>query len=202
MPGRWIEPFDPFSKASFICEGTPFHYTWYVPHNIPGLISVMGGERASTGKLDMFFKEGHYWHGNEPGHQIPFLYTMAGRPDRTTEQVDRIIREEYGTGPGGLSGNEDAGQMSAWLVFSMMGFYPVCPATDKYYITTPAFDEIKINLPGGNYFLISTVSSKPGSRYIRAITKGGGVYPHWYITHEDIMKGSRFTFQLTDKPLN
>lgn len=200
--GRWIEPFDPFSKASFICEGTPFHYTWYVPHDIPGLISVMGGERAFTDKLDMFFKGGHYWHGNEPGHQVPFLYTMAGRPDRTADQADRIIREEYGTGPGGLSGNEDAGQMSAWLVFSMMGFYPVCPATDKYYITTPAFDEIRINLPGGNYFLISSVSSKPGNRYIRAITKGGGVYPHWYITHEDIMKGSRFTFQLRDKPLN
>ncbi|MFO7723347.1 MAG: GH92 family glycosyl hydrolase [Bacteroidales bacterium] len=200
--GRWIEPFDPFSKANFICEGTPFHYTWYVPHDIPGLISVMGGDRAFTGKLDMFFKDGHYWHGNEPGHQIPFLYTMAGRPDRTTEQVDRIIREEYGTGPGGLSGNEDAGQMSAWLVFSMMGFYPVCPATDKYIITTPAFDEIRIYLPGGNYFLISSVSSKPGSRYIRAITRGGGIYPGRHISHEDIMKGSRFTFQLTDKPIN
>jgi predicted alpha-1,2-mannosidase len=199
--GTWIEPFDPNSKASFICEGTPFQFTWYVPHDIPGLIRTMGGEKTFTDKLEGFFREGRYWHGNEPGQQIPYLYTLAGDPYRTQEVVRNIIQEEYGTGPGGLSGNEDAGQMSAWLVFSMMGFYPVCPASGQYVITTPAFDEIKIFLPGGKFFLISSVSSKPGSRYIKVITRNGGVYPYWVINHEDIVKGSRFTFQLVEKPL-
>jgi predicted alpha-1,2-mannosidase len=199
--GTWIEPFDPNNKASYICEGTPFQYTWYVPHDIPGLIQVLGGEKAFTDKLEIFFKEGQYWHGNEPGHQIPYLYALAGEPSRTQEQVRIIIEEEYGTGPGGLSGNEDAGQMSAWLVFSMMGFYPVCPASNQYVITTPAFDEIKIFLPGGKYFLISSVSSKPGNKYIKAITRNGGVYPYWVINHNDIVQGSRFTLQLIEKPL-
>jgi predicted alpha-1,2-mannosidase len=199
--GTWTEPFDPNSKASYICEGTPNQYTWYVPYDIPGLIQAMGGENAFTDKLDVFFREGRYWHGNEPGHQIPYLYTLAGKPYRTQEVVRNIIQEEYGTWPGGLSGNEDAGQMSAWLVFSMMGFYPVCPTSGQYVITTPAFDEIKIFLPGGKFFLISSVSSKPGSKYIKVITRNGGVYPHRVINHEDIVKGSRFTFQLVDKPL-
>jgi predicted alpha-1,2-mannosidase len=198
--GTWIEPFDPNSKASYICEGTPFQYTWYVPQDIPGLIQVMGGEKAFTDKLEGFFREGRYWHGNEPGHQIPYLFTLAGEPYQTQEVVRNIIQEEYGTGPGGLSGNEDAGQMSAWLVFSMMGFYPVCPASGQYVITTPAFDEVKIFLPGGKYFLISSISSKPGSRYIKVITRNGGVYPHRVINHDDIVKGSRFTFQLVDRP--
>jgi putative alpha-1,2-mannosidase len=91
--------------------------------------------------------------------------------------------------------------MSAWLVFSMMGFYPVCPASGQYVITTPAFDEVKIFLTGGKYFLISSVSSKPGSRYIKVITRNGGVYPYMVINHDDIVKGSRFTFQLVEKPL-
>jgi len=199
--GTWIEPFDPNIKASFICEGTPFQYTWYVPHDIPGLIQVLGGEKAFTDKLEIFFKEGHYWHGNEPGHQIPYLFALAGKPYRTQEVVRKIIEEEYGTGPGGLSGNEDAGQMSAWLIFSMMGFYPVCPASNQYVITTPAFDEIKIFLPGGKYFLISAVATKPGNKYIKVITRNGGVYPNWIINHEDIANGSRFTLQLTEKPV-
>ncbi len=199
--GKWFTPFDPYKKASFICEGTPFQYTWYIPHDIPGLIQVMGGQAAFVRKLDTFFSGGHYWHGNEPGHQIPYLYAMAGEPAKTQELVRKIISEEYGTGPGGLSGNEDAGQMSAWLVFSMMGFYPVCPASNQYIITTPFFDEVRIMLPGGKFFLISSVSAKPGSRNIRAITKDGGVYPDWFITHEDIVKGSRFTFQLGETVL-
>jgi predicted alpha-1,2-mannosidase len=198
--GTWTEPFDPNAKVSFICEGTPFQYTWYVPQDIPGLIRIMGGEKAFCDKLDIFFREGHYWHGNEPGHQIPYLFTLAGEPYRTQEVVRNIIEEEYGSGPGGLSGNDDAGQMSAWLVFSMMGFYPVCPASNQYVITTPAFDEIKIFLPGGKYFLISSVSNKPGYKFIKVITRNGGLYPYWVINHDDIVKGSRFTLQLVEKP--
>ncbi len=199
--GTWIEPFDPYEKAKYICEGTPFQYTWYVPQNVNGLVSLMGGKSAFISRLDRFFDEGDYWHGNEPGHQIPFLYTIAGEPGKTMKRVFAIISDEYGTGPGGLSGNEDAGQMSAWLVFAMLGFYPVCPASNQYVISTPLFDEVKIQLPDKKYFIISAVSTDPSGKYIKAITRNGGVYPYWYITHEDIVKGNRFTLQLTDKPL-
>jgi predicted alpha-1,2-mannosidase len=190
--GRWIDPFDPYKKVKFICEGTPIQYTWYVPHNVNGLIAAMGGNITFISRLDKFFEEGYYWHGNEPDHQAPFLFSMAGDPGQTTK---------YGTGPEGLSGNEDAGQMSAWLVFAMMGFYPVCPASNQYVISTPVFDEVKIYLPDKKYFIISGVSNNPANKYIKAITRNGGVYPYWYITHEDIIKGSRFTLQLTDKPI-
>ncbi len=194
--GRWIEPFDPYSKAKYICEGTPFQYTWYVPHNVPELIKMMGGSNAFIARLDKFFEEGHYWHGNEPDHQVPFMFAMAGRSDRTQKWVQKIIAEEYGTEPGGLSGNEDAGQMSAWLVFAMMGFYPVCPVSNQYVISTPAFDEVRIVVPGKNTFVINSLGRKAGINYIEAISRNGARYNDWFITHEDITKGNRFTFYL------
>jgi putative alpha-1,2-mannosidase len=121
-------------------------------------------------------------------------------PDKTQEKVNKIINEEYGTGPGGLSGNEDAGQMSAWLVFSMIGFYPVCPASNQYVITTPSFDEVKIFLPDGKIFLISSINREKTNKYIRVITLNGGRFNDWIITQEEIVKGSRFTFQLDSRP--
>lgn len=194
--GKWIEPFDPYSKTWFICEGTPFQYTWYVPQDIPGLVRAMGGNDVFMAKLNEFFDKGYYWHGNETDHQAAYIFAMAGKPEKTQEWVNKIISDEYGTGPGGLSGNEDAGQMSAWLVFSMMGFYPVCPASNQYVITTPAFDEVKILLPDRKIFLISSVNRENNNKYIRVITKDGGRFNNWFITHEEIVKGSRFTFQL------
>ncbi|MGB4292409.1 MAG: glycoside hydrolase domain-containing protein, partial [Bacteroidales bacterium] len=110
-----------------------------------------------------------------------------------------ILKEEYGTGPGGLSGNEDAGQMSAWLVFAMMGFYPVNPASNEYVITTPAFDEVRIVVPGRNTFLITCLDRPSGNVYIAAMNRNGARYYNWFITHDDIVKGSRFTFYLTQK---
>ncbi len=198
--GRWVEPFDPYSKAGFICEGTPFQYTWYVPHDVPGLISHMGGNENFVAKLNEFFDKGHYWHGNETDQQAPYIFAMAGKPYKTQEWVSKIVAEEYGTGPGGLSGNEDAGQMSAWLVFSMMGFYPVCPASNQYVITTPSFDEVRIVLPGNKIFLISSIKKEADNKFIKAITKDGGRFINWFITHNEIIKGSRFTFQLGSRP--
>lgn len=199
--GRWIEPFDPFKKTSYICEGTPFQYTWYVPQDIPGLVQAMGGRERFFERLNEFFDKGYYWHGNETDHQAVYLFAMAGKPEKTQEWVNRIISDEYGIGPGGLSGNEDAGQMSAWLVFSMMGFYPVCPASNQYVITTPSFDEVKIMLPGGKFFLISSVKKSASDKYIRVITKDGGRHNNWFITHDEITKGSRFTLQLSPIPV-
>lgn len=144
ISGDWIEPFNPFVKSYFICEGTPFQYTWYVPHDIPGLTQLMGGREAYLNQLEKFFDGGYYWHGNETDQQAPYMFAMAGNLEKTQEQVRRIVAEEYGTGPGGLSGNEDAGQMSAWLVCSMMGFYPACPGKPEYVAGIPSFDEIRI----------------------------------------------------------
>jgi predicted alpha-1,2-mannosidase len=197
--GRWIEPFDPYKKVRFICEGTPYQWTWYVPQDIPGLMQTMGGNDLFLSRLDEFFEKGYYWHGNEPDHQAAYIFSIAGRPGKTQEWVSQIVREEYGIGPGGLSGNEDAGQMSAWLVFSMMGFYPVCPASNQYIITTPAFDEVRIVQPGQRSFVIMSVNRLNNNKYIRAISKDGGRYTDWFINHEDIMKGSSFTFQLDSK---
>lgn len=198
--GSWTEPFDPDSKASFICEGTAAQYTWYVPHDIPGLIQEMGGRDIFISRLNDFFDEGKYWHGNETDHQAAYLFTIAGQPGKTQEWVSKIINEEYSTGQGGLSGNEDAGQMSAWLVFSMMGFYPVCPASNQYVITTPAFDEVRIMLPGKKTFIISSVTREKNNKFIRVITKNGGRFNSWFITHNEIINGSRFTFQLDSRP--
>ena len=153
--GSWITPFDPkATRTSFITEGSPFQYTWYVPQDVYGLMSKMGGKARFVQRLDTLFDQGYYWHGNEPGHQIAYLYPYAGEAWKTQQRIKTIIDEEYGTGPGGLSGNEDAGQMSAWLVLSMMGFYPVCPGTPYYIIGDPAFDHVTINLPNGKQFNI------------------------------------------------
>ena len=198
--GKWIEPFDPFAKAQYICEGTPAQWTWYVPQDIPALTNAMGGSGRFIERLNDFFEKGYYWHGNEPDHQAAFMFAMAGQPDKTQEWVNKIINDEYSPGPGGLSGNEDAGQMSAWLVFSMMGFYPVCPASNQYVITTPSFDEVKITLADGKFFLITSIGRENNNKYIRVITKNGAVFRNGFLSHDEITSGSRFTFQISARP--
>jgi predicted alpha-1,2-mannosidase len=193
----WASPFDPFKKVNYICEGTPFQYTWYVPQDVPGLIALMGGKKAFLQRLNEFFEGGYYWHGNEPDHQAAFMFAMAGNPHKTEEWTKKIISDEYGTGPGGLSGNEDAGQMSAWLVFSMMGFYPVCPGTDQYVITTPSFDLVKISLSDGRQFTIKSVNRSSENYYIESIKRNGQKFSGPYLKHKDITDGSNFEFRLT-----
>ena len=193
----WVEPFDPYKKVNYICEGTPFQYTWYVPHDVPGLIALMGGRKEFLERLNKFFDGGYYWHGNETDHQASFMFAMAGDPAKTEEWTNRIISDEYGTGPGGLSGNEDAGQMSAWLVFSMMGFYPVCPGTDQYIITAPAFDQVKILLSNGKQFIIKSTNRSRENYYIQSISRNGEKFSGRNIKQKDITDGSSFIFKLT-----
>ena len=138
-----------FSFQSFITEGAPCHYTWYVPHNIEGLIQSTGGNSLFESKLDSMFSEKRYWHGNEPCHQIAYLYNYTQHPYKTQREVRNILNKEYADHPGGLSGNDDAGQMSAWYVFSAMGFYPVCPGTTQYQIGSPSFKRLKLHLENG-----------------------------------------------------
>ena len=151
-------------RKSYITEGATCHYTWYVPQNVEGLIEVLGGKEKFEAKLDSMFNEGRYWHGNEPCHQIAYLYDFIGKREKTIERVTHILDTEYNDTPGGLSGNDDAGQMSAWYVFSSMGFYPVCPATDRYMLSAPRFQKVTLNLQNGKKFTI-TPNSFPSNRH-------------------------------------
>ncbi len=186
--------------STFITEGTPVHYTWYVPHDIPGLIRLMGGKRQFEAKLDSMFSAGWYWHGNEPCHQIPYLYDFIGRPEKTARTVRHILQTEYLNAPGGLSGNDDAGQMSAWYVFSALGFYPVCPATPRYYIGSPLFPRADIRLENGRTFTILAHGASSQNIYVKSIRLNGKKYTLPYLRHQDLLQGGVLEFEMTDKP--
>ena len=171
--GRFEGNTDFVNRKSFITEGAVCHYTWFVPHNVEGLVEMMGGKEKFEAKLDSMFTEGRYWHGNEPCHQIAFLYDFIGKPEKTKKRVSYILDTEYNDTPGGLSGNDDSGQMSSWFIFSSIGFYPVCPSSDRYMLCEPRFQRITLNLQNGRKFVI-TPQSLPKDRN--------------YITHEEIVK--------------
>ena len=199
--GTWMEPFDPVaSRASFITEGSPFQYTWYVPQDVAGLMQLMGGREKFISQLDHLFDNGYYWHGNEPGHQTVYLYPYAGAAWKTQERVRTIMREEYSADPGGLSGNEDAGQMSAWLAFSMMGFYPVCPGMPYYVLGSPVFDDIAIQLPEGKTFTIVTNNNSEENRYIQSATLNGETFERSYLWHNEMMQGGELRLEMGNTP--
>ena len=170
--GRFEGNTDFVNRKSFITEGAVCHYTWFVPHNVEGLAEMLGKE-AFEAKLDSMFTQGRYWHGNEPCHQIAYLYDFIGKREKTIKWVNYILDTEYNDTPGGLSGNDDSGQMSSWFIFSSMGFYPVCPSSDHYMLSEPRFKRITLNLQNGRKFVI-TPESLPKDRN--------------YITHEEIVK--------------
>ena len=173
--GKFEDNLDFIHRKPYITEGATCHYTWYVPQNVEGLVEMLGGKAQFEAKLDSMFTEGRYWHGNEPCHQIAYLYDFIGKPEKTAQRVAHILDTEYNDTSGGLSGNDDAGQMSAWYVFSSMGFYPVCPATDRYMLTAPRFQKVTLNLQNDKKFVI-TPTSLPKDRN--------------YITHGEILQGN------------
>ena len=159
--GTFTDEFDTSGDMFYITEGTPKHYTWFVPHDVKGLIDLMGGQEIFAEKLNAFIDNKEYWHGNEPSHQIPYLFNYTGNWEKTQKTVKNLLQTEYGTGPGGLSGNDDAGQMSAWYVFGAAGFYPVCPGSNEYQLSSPDFEKVTFNLnqkhcPGGKLILETT----------------------------------------------
>lgn len=204
--GEWITPFDPFNarekdwRVRFITEASPFQYTWYVPQDVPGLIKLMGGRDKYVRQLDKFFDETHYSHGNEPSHHIAYMYPYAGVAWKTQKLIPEIIRKNYLPVPDGLYGNDDAGQMSAWLMFSMMGFYPVCPGTPEYVIGTPMFDEVAIKLENGNVFKIIAENLSDENFYIQSATLNGENFEYFFINHEDIINGGTIVFKMGNKP--
>ncbi|WP_033147530.1 GH92 family glycosyl hydrolase [Prevotella sp. P6B1] len=164
--GKFENNTDFIHRKSYITEGATCHYTWYVPQNVEGLIDMLGGKEKFETKLDSMFTEGRYWHGNEPCHQIPWLYDYIGKREKTIERVAHILDTEYNDTPGGLSGNDDAGQMSAWYVFGSIGFYPVCPATDRYMLAAPRFQKVTLNMEKGRKFTITPNSLPLHRNYI------------------------------------
>ena len=198
--GSWVKEYDKLKRIQFITEGTPWQYTWYVPHDLAGLIMLMGGDDSFSDSLDSFFAAGQYWHGNEPGHQTTFLYNYCGKPWKTQEKVREVINEEYGTGPGGLSGNDDGGQMSAWYLFASLGFYPVCPGVPQYVISGPVFDRIEIKTGNNKTLVITAPGASSGKKYIHGIKFNGKEYDKNYFDHSDLINGGKIEFLMGDKP--
>lgn len=198
--GSWAKSFNPDIRESYITEGTPRQYTFYVPHDINGLSQLMGGVKKFETALDSLFTKSEYWHGNEPGHQIPFLYNYTSSPFKTQKVVRDILNEEYSAGPGGLSGNDDAGQMSAWYIFAALGFYPVDPISGEYVICSPAFDNVNIRLKNNRNFRIRCHKQSDQSFYIERITLNGKSYRKNFITYKNIQEGGLMEFFLTDRP--
>lgn len=198
--GKWSAAFRPDFREFYITEGTPRQYSFYVPQDIPGLAGLMGSDKAFENALDSLFLKNEYWHGNEPGHQIPFLYNYTASPFKTQEMVSKILKEEYSDGPGGLSGNDDAGQMSAWYVFAAMGFYPVNPVSGEYVFTTPLFDHLQIQIPGGKKFSIRVHRPTSKAVYIKQLTWNGKPYQKNYITYQMIMQGGQLDCWLSEQP--
>lgn len=198
--GSFLREDNAFKFVSFVTEGASCHYTWYVPHDIKGLMECMGGKDAFLGKLDSMFTQQLYWHGNEPCHQVAFLFNYAGQPWKTQREVRHIMDTEYLNAPGGLSGNDDAGQMSAWYVFAAMGFYPVCPGTPYFVLASPSFPRFAIKLENGKRFTVIAQGASPENIYVQSARFNGKPYTKNYITYEDIMSGGTFEFVMGSEP--
>jgi predicted alpha-1,2-mannosidase len=198
--GAWAESFNPDVREKYITEGTPRQYTFYVPHDVHGLAQLMGGRKALENALDSLFIKDEYWHGNEPGHQIPFMYNYTSSPWKTQQIVREILNREYNDGPGGLSGNDDAGQISAWYIFAAIGFYPVDPVSGNYVLCSPLFDTIRINMPEQKTFEIICHKKNSTDQYIHRITFNGKKYAENYIRYSDLIKGGKFEIWLQAEP--
>ena len=217
--GEWIEPFDPYQYGGNgghpFTEGNAWQYFWYVPHNIQALMELTGGTKAFEQKLDTFFTStykseqmnhnasgfvGQYAHGNEPSHHVAYLYNFAGQPWKTQKYVCHILNTLYNNTSSGYAGNDDCGQMSAWYVFSAMGFYPVNPADGRYIIGSPLLDECTLKLAGNKEFRIRTIRKSPEDIYIQSVTLNGKKHKDFFITHQDIMNGGTMVFKMGKKP--
>jgi predicted alpha-1,2-mannosidase len=218
--GQWTTPFDPaYSKheGSDYTEGNAWQYLWLVPQNVNGLIELLGGKEPFADKLDQLFKVtegvkgeqassdisgliGAYAHGNEPGHHTTFLFNYAGRAWRTQELNRQIQTEMYTNTPEGLCGNEDCGQMSAWYVFSAMGFYPVNPSDLTYQLGSPLVQSAKIEVAPGKYFTMNAPQASVTNKYIQSVTLNGQKLDRTYITHQEIMDGGTLEFTMGAQP--
>lgn len=213
---RWFYPFEPAEVNFNYTEANSWQYSYYVPQDVETWIELLGGDEAAEQKLDDIFSAssetvgreqaditgliGQYAHGNEPSHHIPYLYNFVGRPDKTQKVVRQIMNELYTNQPDGLSGNEDCGQMSAWLVMSALGFYPVTPGSTNYILGSPWFEKATINLENGKQFVIEANENSKDNIYVGSAALNGSDHPFSFIQHGDIMKGGNLTVAMQSSP--
>jgi len=213
MQNFWFSPFDPSEVNFNYTEANAWQYSFYVPQDIENFMNYHGGKEKFSDKIDCLFNAsskttgreqaditgliGQYAHGNEPSHHIAYLYNFAGKPWKTQQMVSKICKEMYTDKPDGLCGNEDCGQMSAWYVMSVLGFYPVTPGTDYYVIGTPMFKKITLNLENGKKFVIKANNISDKNFYIKSAKLNGRDYKKSYISHSEIIKGGELTFEMS-----
>ncbi|MDC7994721.1 GH92 family glycosyl hydrolase [Altibacter sp. HG106] len=220
MQGRfrnqWFGPFDPYEVNFNYTEANAWQYSLYVPHDLSGLISLMGGKEAFTSHLDRLFSAknetsgreqaditgliGQYAHGNEPSHHMAYLYNFVNEPAATQRLVREILTTLYHDQPDGISGNEDCGQMSAWYVFSSLGFYPVTPGANQYIIGSPLFPKATLQLENGNTFTVIAENNSEENPFIQSATLNGEPLERSYIYHSELMAGGVLTFRMGNTP--
>ncbi|MEJ4090038.1 GH92 family glycosyl hydrolase [Galbibacter orientalis] len=222
--GKFMKPFNPFKWGDAFTEGNSWHYTWSVFHDVQGLIDLMGGKDNFTAKLDEVFSlppvfdesyyggviheiremqianMGQYAHGNQPIQHMIYLYNYASQPWKAQYWVRETMDRMYMPTPDGYCGDEDNGQTSAWYVFSAMGFYPVCPATDEYVIGTPLFKKLTLELQNGNEVIINAPNNDHNNKYVQQMSFNGQNYSKNYISHEALLEGAKIDFEMSNTP--
>lgn len=214
-PGK-LDPFASTHREDDYTEGNAWHYLWLVPHNVNGLVELLGGEEAFIQRLDKLFTLdgdmgenaspdisgliGQYVQGNEPSHHVLYLYPYVGQQWKTAQRVREVLTTLYFDQPAGLSGNEDCGQMSAWYILSSLGFYQVEPAGGRFIFGSPLIDEAVIEVGDGNKFTIKAINNSDVNMYIQSVTLNGKPYTKSYIDYKDIVAGGTLEFKMGDKP--
>ena len=222
--GQFQSPFNPFKWGDAFTEGNSWHYTWSVFHDVQGLMNLMGGKDRFIAKLDSVFslppvyddsyyggmiheiKEmqianmGQYAHGNQPIQHMIYLYNYAGAPEKTQYWIREVLNRLYKPTPDGYCGDEDNGQTSAWYVFSALGFYPVCPATDEYVLGAPLFRKAVIHLANGKELVLNATQNSAGNRYVSSLSWNGADYSKLFVNHSELMKGAILDFKMTATP--
>ena len=223
--GDWREPFDPLelshdaTMGGDFTEGNAWQYTWHVQHDIDGLINMFGGSEKFCERLNYFFKNtdkpksqrkgtthdvsgmiGQYAHGNEPSHHVIYMFALAGQKWRTQELVREVFDKFYQPTIDGLCGNDDCGQMSAWAIFSAMGFYPVDPVSTEYVLGAPQLPEMTVNLANGKTFKVLARNISKANKYVKSVKLNGKPYTKNCISHADIVNGGVLEFEMTNTP--
>ncbi|GAL68416.1 alpha-1,2-mannosidase [Jejuia pallidilutea] len=218
--GSWRTPFDPRASShrkDDYCEGNAWQWTWFVPHDVDGLVGLMGGKEEFSVKLNQFFTMdseitgedtsndisgfvGQYAHGNEPGHHITHMFNYVGQPWKTQELVDTVLQTLYFNDPNGLAGNEDCGAMSAWYILNAIGIYSFCPGDPQYSIGRPLFDEVIFNLKDGKNFRLKTINNSTENKYVQSVLLNGKALESPFISHENIIKGGDMEIVMGPEP--
>ncbi len=214
--GNWMPRFNPIGSSRDYTEGIPWQFRFFVPHDFNGLTALMGGKDAMVAALDSLFTYderdpgtdigdmtglvGQYAHGNEPSHNMAYLYNFLGQPCKSQKLVRQLLQEMYSPTPEGISGNEDCGQMSAWYILSALGIYPICPGTGEYVFTAPLFKRAVISLFGEEDLVI--IADHPEYPYIKSVTFNGEPVDAQFITYERLRDGGELAFELSKEPVS